>query len=190
MKPTFNIVKKLRRLNHIHRCSLYPVLKPTSVAEHSWHVSVLVACVCQELISNGWTIRTEKVVMASIFHDAEESIISDIPYPVKRRVKRAVNDILHELFEFDMPEAPGWLSCLILNITDLTELELKVLKTCDMAELVMYARDEYNMGNRKILPLLIRGIRELVQLNVSVGSKLIDSIANAGEVEELEEDNE
>lgn len=169
----YTTTKKLRRLNHINRCALFPVLKTTSVAEHSWHVSVLVTCVFFELFQKGFDLQLGKLLTAAVFHDAEECFITDIPYPVKRRIKPALKLLLPELLEQELPNAPEWITNLINNQTDLTELEVRVVKACDMAELVMYAREEYHMGNNKILPLLVRAVQELTFLNNDLGSELL-----------------
>lgn len=170
-------IQKLRRLNHVKRCSLYPVLHPTSVAEHSFHVSVLVIFIVDEMKKEGRIIDELKVLKIAVLHDAEEVITSDIPYTVKQQLRESqlkdrVDIALKTMVKNDLPNAPEWLVTALTASGD-DSLEYKIAKLADLIELCQYCIDEMELGNKHVVEMYERGLQLLINLNKDVQSGYI-----------------
>ncbi len=74
----------LYRLRYIKRWSLMRNTTKETVAEHSYHVALLVHMLCE--IGNrlfGRQLSSERAATMALFHDAAEVFTGDIPTPVK-----------------------------------------------------------------------------------------------------------
>ena len=150
-------VLKLRRLNHVKRCALFPVLHPTSVAEHSFHTSLLVLFLIEELKKEGRQIDELKALKLAVLHDTEEIIVSDVPYTVKLHLEDKFDVALSNMISDDLPDAPEWLVKAMTAKGD-GSLEYKILKVADLWELALYCIDEMELGNRNVREMLVKSI--------------------------------
>lgn len=74
----------LYRLRYIERWSLMRNLNKENVAEHSFHVALLVHALCtigNTVYNRG--LPTDTIVTEALFHDTTEVFTGDIPTPVK-----------------------------------------------------------------------------------------------------------
>lgn len=69
-----------RRLAHVPRWSVVPVIRRQYVAEHSYNVAMLAWWIADEL-----KIPPHKVIEKALMHDTGEAITGDLPSPVKGR---------------------------------------------------------------------------------------------------------
>jgi 5'-deoxynucleotidase YfbR-like HD superfamily hydrolase len=78
----FVIPRELRDLSYVPRWSIVRVAKPQSVAEHSFYTAVYAAYFADMI---GWRYRgsREQLLLAALWHDAEEQFVGDIPGPAK-----------------------------------------------------------------------------------------------------------
>ena len=159
-----NTLRKIRVLNHIQRCCLFPLIKPTSVAEHSFHVAIMCVFVCDELKREGKEIDELKVLKKALFHDCEETFTSDVPYTMKIHLKEKITATVNKIVGGEFPGAPTWFTEIVKEECD-GSLEHWIVKLCDMMELNLYCLDEIEMGNKHVLPMLKRGMDVAWEIN-------------------------
>jgi 5'-deoxynucleotidase YfbR-like HD superfamily hydrolase len=181
-------LKKVRRLNEVKRCCLFPVINQSSVAEHSLHTAMIAVFVAHELLAKGVTLDLAKVTQIAVFHDVEECYISDVPFTVKQHpgVREALQGALVNQIEIDTPYAPPWFKEIVSGGCD-GSIEWKIVKACDMAELIMYIHDEMALGNQTMPDMLERAQRVLRDRNEELGSELLWSLAAKYSVTEVHE---
>ncbi len=173
-----SFLKKIRVLNCVKRCSLFPLIRPTSVAEHSYHVAMLCNIIYHEMEDS---LDYTKLMHMALCHDIEECITSDIPYFVNKHVKDGLKDFLVKSMDSDDPvhslkDAPDWLKSCIIAVPDEASMEHKVMKMCDLVELAMYCVEEVTMGNKSVLPMLNNCIRIVELMNRDVESSTVDRL--------------
>lgn len=169
------LVKLIRKLNSINRCALFPLVKPTTVSEHSFHVSVLALFILEDLKALGREVNELKVLKHALLHDVEESIISDIPFTVKLHIKDSLNEALRIMGGEQMPEAPEWLLEEVHATCDGSP-EWLITKAADMLELLCYCKDEEMLGNRNLEDMYNRAWQVLEGLAVRINSPWLDSM--------------
>lgn len=154
IKTQFSLFDKLRRLNCIKRCSLFPVIHQTSVAEHSFHVAMMAHLLAKVILDAGIEVDIHEVTARAMFHDVEECSISDIPWHVKRHLRSETEfDASCESFiKADLAEHSTYVSDRATQSCDGT-LEWLIVKTCDIAELLIYCKEEYDSGNRHLVEM-------------------------------------
>jgi 5'-deoxynucleotidase YfbR-like HD superfamily hydrolase len=128
----------------VRRYHTAPVIRTQTVSEHSWAVAQLalwVAPACRR-----------EVLVAALNHDLPELHTGDLPAPVK----------------WDNPLLGDYLAKVEQTFHDdngthvtLTAEEQHLLKWCDMAELVAWCFEEFEMGNKRLLPVILRGLQYL-----------------------------
>lgn len=170
-----SIIQKIRQLNHINRCSLFPLVKPTSVSEHSYHVSIITMFLYEDL-PNKSEVDFYSLMLKSLTHDIEEIIISDIPFTVKKYVNSNLNEVLPSLVEEELGAAPNWLKSAILHNS--SSIEDRIIKIADMLELMFYCVDEMSLGNMKVLKMFQRAAEEVELINSKVNSPLARTISS------------
>lgn len=170
------LLQKVRILNHMKRCCMYPCIHKTSVAEHSYHVALLSLFVGEELIAKGVNVNIEKVMSLALIHDLDEAVTSDLPYPVKNHVKKAIKEYIDDKFDNELNHmTPAWLKTRF-NGMNCKEFEYRIVKACDMAELLMYCIDEMELGNRKVRDMAETACRVLIDLNMEIQSNHLNNI--------------
>lgn len=177
MSGTHETVTKLRALNNVNRCALFPIVKITSVAEHSYHVAMLCLFVAEELKATR-KVNRELVLLKALCHDVEEAIISDIPYHVKKKVSVHSGKALQEMVRDGLKNAPSWFINMVTD-SGSTQIEDLIVYSCDMAELIMYLQVERGFGNTHVDELLNHAAHLLQQMNIQVNSHLLEDIADS-----------
>ncbi len=168
-------IRKLRKLNHVRRCSSFPIIHETSVAEHSYHVALMCIFVAEEIKEGtGYEVDTSKLLKKALLHDVEEIITSDIPHPVKKYIRSGLRDFISSSTEFE--ECPNWLYNEIMNGHEDDSLESKIVKACDMAELVLYCLDEMKSGNTHVESMRDTALQVLRACNENIQSNYLKEI--------------
>ena len=163
-----NSIQVIRNLNHVYRCACNPVVKPTTVAEHSYHTTVIALFIAEEIATRVPEVFSiAEVVRQALLHDVEEAILSDIPHPVKKHID--MGEALPTLFDEHFWDAPGWLETAVLTPHGGT-LEARVVKLADYLELAMHCKDEERMGNHNLDPIKETAIKLAKELNEDVKS--------------------
>lgn len=159
-------IKTIRKLNHIKRCSLFPLVNPSSVAEHSFHVAIMSKIYSTELANLCHvSVDIDRATSLALFHDIEESIISDIPWTVKRHLRATTefDESVKGYVRRQFGKHSDQLAELATNCCDGT-IEWLIVKTCDMAELLLYCKEEYDTGNRHLGEMFKNGAETLKEL--------------------------
>lgn len=142
----------IRVLATVPRWAIVPTLRQQSVAEHSYYVSLYMAeMLSMDALSHWDSDRKFAALRAALIHDAPEALMSDIPGPVKRRIRD--EDAYHQFEQEQMDR---------LNYTDRhgyqwhTDDDIDALiKVADLIDEYFYLRMERLMGNgilERIIP--------------------------------------
>ncbi|WP_028562187.1 5'-deoxynucleotidase [Paenibacillus pinihumi] len=157
----------LYRLRYIKRWSLMRNTTKETVAEHSYHVALLVHMLCE--IGNrlfGRELNSDRAAAMALFHDAAEVFTGDIPTPVKHhnpkmlasfrelealaadRLLGMVPEPLREAYE-PLIGAQGH-DKTAESTVDPAALELrKYLKAADLLDAYLKCVSELSSGNRE-----------------------------------------
>ncbi len=132
----------------------WPLMKPWSVAEHSYYVSISALFVLDLLQQNGYAKSVDRgeLLSKALLHDIEEGISSDLPHPVKYALKKqGVNldevaldyakEVLGELFNELLPY---W-------VFSKAGDDGAIIKLADRIALAIYMIREINLGNRYLM---------------------------------------
>lgn len=116
-----------------------------SVADHSWRMATIIFCLYST--ADGDHVLTAGLVLAALFHDVSERVTGDMPANVKRH-NPAIEQAMHEVSTAEEVR---------LGIRfNLNEDQQRVLGWADRYEGALHCWDEYEMGNQKIVPTLMR----------------------------------
>lgn len=138
----------LRNAGETRRFHTMPVLRHQNIAEHSWHVTMLIYLMYGQ---NDPGITFE-LLMAGLTHDMAEHKVGDLPAPAKREMderleikgsgtfKQAWNDMEQEILK---EQGFDWESQLSVD-------ELQKLKIADAMDGALYCVRERMMGNQLI----------------------------------------
>lgn len=108
-----------------------------SVAEHTWQV--------MRILTTIWPQVPSHIMLYVIYHDVAEGVTGDTPYPVKLedlRIKRLLDQAEERAYEvmkrvWHTPKLPN-----------LIPEEKKIVKACELIEMLEWALYEINLGNR------------------------------------------
>lgn len=107
-------LEALIRLCHVPRWVTVPLLRPQSVAEHSYRVAIISLQLLRQL---GKMAEVGHVVTAALIHERSEATTGDIPAPLKKGSATDLNESpIHSLGEYvlklaDLIEAFSYLGC-------------------------------------------------------------------------------
>lgn len=135
--------RELRDLSYVPRWSIVRVSKPQSVAEHSFYTAMYAYQIADTI---GYRYRgdvegcREKLLLAALWHDAEESFMGDMPGPTKHRLMgmEAKDKIVASL---NRRFGSQW-SYFI------TAEERRIVKTASLLDDAMFLMGEIQRGNK------------------------------------------
>lgn len=154
-----------RRLMEINRCNNFQTIKKEDVAQHSFYVALYSTIIAREYnkntVEHGLQSFDIKTVMENaLFHDIEETFVSDIPHNVKHHdentniaVERAVSSIIDSMY--DRTFAKNFID---INRRAKVGFEGKLIDIVDMLELGLYCCEEVSKGNKLMRPLLKKAV--------------------------------
>jgi len=146
--------ERLRNMSAIRRFGTLPSAQHDSAANHSFDVAVLSMMIADR--EEDPTLSVEKILRKALWHDFEETIVSDIPHPIKHRFQGGrLGKLLEEIVEtvleteafIELPEemARRYAS----DAKDAKrDREGEVVGAADAMDLVIVATREIKMGNR------------------------------------------
>ena len=151
--------KKMEYINHIfnmdnvHRLNGMHLIQNYTITQHCLRTAMLYAFIARK---QGVEVRIEAMefIMA---HDLLETITGDLPYTVKNYnlfTKNAWKDIetmlVNDFEEFNYMSK--WTDDYAEKV--MSYQELHIFKACDMYELYLFCKLEYEMGNTLIAPII------------------------------------
>jgi putative hydrolase of HD superfamily len=153
------LIETNRRLSDITRFNITPRINNESVAEHCYYVAFY-AMIFARFVPE---VDVLKVLKMSLLHDVEEVISSDFPhstkmkYPEFTQALESMNlTIASEILQNDQEYISLWEESRNLD----TE-ESRLVFLCDKVSVLLYARDETNLGN-KFMSELLKGQKESI----------------------------
>ncbi len=174
---------RVRSLSNLLRMNYMPRVRQQNVAEHSFHVANLAAMVGHEILSypdHHVAVDMNYLVQKALYHDFDESIVSDVPYPVKKGADGLAQSLekyaLDEMRYYGMP-IPHQL------VTDHPDmfLENKIVKLCDMAEFIMYCIEEVEMGNKFFISKIQEALHNWSTQDIVLQSEILSYIKDRAE---------
>lgn len=163
----FAFFERLKTMSSIQRFGTLPMIQGENVASHSFNVAILALLVADH--EENPDINVEKVLRQALLHDFEETILSDIPHPIKHRfqggklgkvLKEIVPDLVrNEIFK----ELPQPLRDRFTRsaLTAKDGIEGRVVAAADAMDILMTALRELKMGNRYFQSIFEVGLQLL-----------------------------
>lgn len=133
------ILEDLLESSNIKRYHTFPILGEQTVGTHTHRVMIILH----------WLGANANTMFAALYHDSAELATGDMPATTKWE-----NPLLAEqmtVVEMNWEEEHQ-------VVIPLDTEEYRLLKTADMMELVMFAREQMMLGNKNAQRLLHRGI--------------------------------
>ncbi len=150
----FAFFERLKTMGSIKRFGTLPMNEFESVAAHSYNVAIMALMIAD--YEENPEIDKELVLRKALFHDFEETILSDIPHPIKHRFKggklgKLLTEIVPELIEKEIfKELPNRLRALYVKhaIESKEGLEGRIVEAADAMDIVVSAIRELKLGNK------------------------------------------
>ncbi len=165
----FGFFERLKTMSSIQRFGTLPMIQSESVASHSYNVAILSLMITD--YDPEIQIDRELLLRKALFHDFEETILSDIPHPIKHRFKggklgQLLEEIVPELVENEIfKELPPHLRDRYARVTITSKegVEGEMVAAADAMDIVMTAVRELKLGNRYFEHIFKIGLRILEQ---------------------------
>ena len=154
-----NFINAVEATSNVIRFHGHQVIMPQSVADHSARTAFLSFLLALEF-SNGDREFANNVSVYGLHHDLLEGILkSDVPSPIKAKygirelIKKIELDVVGELFNSSSGNS-NILRSLLLEVSEDVNV-IKLVKVADLLDLGLYIRNEINLGNTTMLPMLV-----------------------------------
>lgn len=134
-------MKEIRISGKVKRWHTVTTIQQQTVAEHSWGV----AMICRKLWPEDY-----KLLEAALCHDLGEGFTGDVPWPVKQ-ANFVFKKHLDEIEENEQER----LGCVV----PLERQQQSRLKVADMLEMMCFAIEEIELGNKNMQEVFNRGLR-------------------------------
>jgi 5'-deoxynucleotidase YfbR-like HD superfamily hydrolase len=147
---------KARHTSFLNRYNGRRVIRPQTVAEHSYNVTLMAI-----LLYNGLSKQDKKLVdffkliTYTMTHDVSEVAGNDAHWPAKnysKEIKAFFGDFEQLLWDKVINPPKG------LSNDKVAPVEVEICKFCDMLELVYYCMEEMQCGNLTLKPIFQRGL--------------------------------
>jgi 5'-deoxynucleotidase YfbR-like HD superfamily hydrolase len=163
----FAFFERLKTMSSIQRFGTLPMIQGENVASHSFNVAILALLTAD--YENNPAINTEKVLRQALLHDFEETILSDIPHPIKHRFQggklgKVLKDIVPDLVRDEIfKELPQPLRdrCTQAALTAKDGIEGRIVAAADAMDILMTSLRELKMGNRYFQSIFDVGLKLL-----------------------------
>jgi 5'-deoxynucleotidase YfbR-like HD superfamily hydrolase len=163
----FAFLERLKTMSSIQRFGTLPMIQSESVASHSFNVAILSLLTAD--YEPGLEVDRELLLRKALFHDFEETILSDIPHPIKHRFQggklgKLLEEIVPGLIRDEVfKELPPVLRdrCTRAALTAKEGTEGRIVAAADAMDIVMTSLRELKMGNRYFQNIFEVGLRLL-----------------------------
>lgn len=165
----FAFFERLKTMSSIQRFGTLPMIQGENVASHSFNVAIL-ALLTADYEEND-SIDVEMVLRQALLHDFEETILSDIPHPIKHRFQggklgKVLKDIVPDLVRDEIfKELPQPLRdrCTRSALMAKDGVEGRIVAAADAMDILMTSLRELKMGNRYFHSIFDVGLQLLSQ---------------------------
>ncbi len=163
----FAFFERLKTMSSVQRFGTLPMVQSESVASHSYNVAILSLMIADA--EPDLALDREALLRKALFHDFEETILSDIPHPIKHRFQggklgRVLKEIVPELIRGEIfKELPPALKERYTQsaLTAKEGVEGEVVAAADAMDIVITSLRELKMGNRYFQNIFEIGLRML-----------------------------
>lgn len=147
----------IRSLMTVGRFSVYKCHFREDVAQHSYLTAVYAMILADLERRRGNDVDVERLLRMALLHDAEEARTGDVHHPFKHQDKafaESLDSRALEWFERLMGGLPNDLADYYIQLRrtsrDLTIGESNILKAADKIEALLWAYEEYMLGNQEV----------------------------------------
>lgn len=124
------------------------VSEPESIADHSFRAAALASVLA---VMEG--ADPQRAALLSLFHDSQETRLTDIPYLAKRYVTRAPNEEVTAGQTRGLPDAvAGMVSGAVAEYERKTSLEARCARDADKLDCLLQAVEYREQGNENVQP--------------------------------------
>lgn len=163
----FAFFERLKTMSSIQRFGTLPMIQSESVAAHSFNVAILSLLIAD--YDPKLQVNTEILLRKALFHDFEETILSDIPHPIKHRFQggklgKLLKEIVPGLIQDEIfKELPPDLRerCTRAALSAKEGAEGRIVAAADAMDIVMTSLRELKMGNRYFQNIFEVGLKLL-----------------------------
>ena len=150
----FGFFERLKTMSSIKRFGTLPMIEIESVASHSYNVAIMALMIAD--YDDELVVNREALLRKALFHDFEETILSDIPHPIKHRFKggklgQLLKEIVPELIENEIfKELPDKLKQQYVRaaLSAKEDLEGQIVAAADAMDIIMTSLRELKLGNQ------------------------------------------
>ncbi len=150
----FAFFERLKTMSSIQRFGTLPMIQSESVAAHSFNVAILSLLIAD--YEEDLKVDPALLMRKALFHDFEETILSDIPHPIKHRFQggklgKQLEEIVPALIRDEVfKELPPDLRdrCTRAALSAKEGPEGRIVAAADAMDIVMTSLRELKMGNR------------------------------------------
>lgn len=146
----------------VGRFSVYKCHFREDVAQHSYFTALYAMVLADLERKAGTTVDVEKLLRMALLHDAEEARTGDVHHPFKHQDAAFAEALDNRAFEWfgnllgglpqDLAESYIWLR---KAERDVSSTEANLLKAADKIEALLWAYEEYLLGNVHVRKALI-----------------------------------
>ncbi len=150
----FAFFERLKTMSSIQRFGTLPMIQSESVAAHSFNVAIMSLLIAD--FDEDLKVDHALLLRKALFHDFEETILSDIPHPIKHRFQggrlgKQLEEIVPALIRDEVfKELPPELRdrCARAALSAKEGPEGRIVAAADAMDIVMTSLRELKMGNR------------------------------------------
>ncbi|MDR8410846.1 HD domain-containing protein [Nonomuraea sp. 3-1Str] len=154
------------------------VRDPESIADHSFRTAVIAGVVA--VLEGG---DPQRASFMSLFHDSQETRITDIPYVAKRYLRAPANEDVTADQTSDVPEAvASMLRGAIAEYEEKVSLEAVCARDADKLECLLQAVEYREQGHQNVQPWIDSS---LAALKTATAKRLADEALRTGTLDWL-----
>jgi len=163
LKPeVLDFLLAIRSLMTVGRFSVYKCHFREDVAQHSYYTALYAMVLADLEQKRGTKVDVERLLRMALLHDAEEARTGDIHHPFKHQdaaFAEKLDDRALDWFENLMGSLPPDLAHEYIRLRrssrEISATEVNILKAADKIEALLWAYEEYLLGNVHVRKALI-----------------------------------
>ena len=158
----------LTSADYIIRFNKTPVIKPESVTQHTFWVTLFTRLIASHLTKDIDNLFTLMCIDAALTHDfVDENITGDVLFDFKHNELNGdkVVELVNEFVESKMDEyypTPSLFNNYVRNSIGLTNQKIikSIIKVADWLACMKYEEQELCLGNKAFIPILIKSLKK------------------------------